>query len=115
MFKLGIGCAWRPALAPPTVSFLTGVLPTVGVTAGDLRSNRWRNGRCILDVGSGESSRKLPRVNARECDVWPGAFEAPEPERSKQGLITHSPIKAIIGSEVLFVTTRIPSSLLESL
>ena len=27
----------------------------------------------------------------------------------------HSPIKAIIGSEVLFVTTRIPSSLLESL
>jgi hypothetical protein len=88
MFKLGIGCAWRPALAPPTVSFLTGVLPTVGVTAGDLRSNWWRNGRRILGVGSGESSRKLPRVNARECDVWPGAFEAPELERSKQGLTT---------------------------
>ena len=60
----------------------------VGVTAGDLHSNWWRNGRRILGVGSGESSRKLPRVNARECDVWPGAFEAPEPERSKQGLIT---------------------------
>ena len=83
VFKLGVGCVWRPALAPPSVSFLTVVLPLAGVTAGDLHSNWWRNGRRILGVGSGESSRKLSRVDARECDVWPGAFEAPELERSK--------------------------------
>jgi hypothetical protein len=53
-----------------------------------MRSDRWRNGRRILGVGSGESSRRLPRVNAREHDVWPGAFEVPELERSKQGLTT---------------------------
>ena len=76
-------------LAPPSVSFLTVVLPLAGVTAGNLHSNWWRNGRRIRGVGSGESSCKLPRVNARECDVWPGAFEASEPERSKQGLITN--------------------------
>lgn len=81
---------------------LAGALPVIGQLPPNgwrnlrhrLAQQRWRHGCRTHGSGSGESSLKLSRVNARKCDVSPGAFEAPEHERSKQGLIT--PLKATL-------------------